>query len=152
MGVTDPLVGQINDELDRALAGPVGSLLGADLAEAVRDRLRSRRDSIAGQLRSGDDQEVAGTVLDLLGAIWGEADPPEAWWRTPLGRACAASLGRDDSEAVTYGVAAARLGVARGTVSTWVQRGTLDRHPDGGVTSASVFARLARPGPGEGRR
>jgi hypothetical protein len=35
------------------------------------------------------------------------------------------------------------LGVVRGTVSQMVARGTLDRHPDGGVLRSSVLARLA---------
>jgi len=53
-------------------------------------------------------------------------------------------LGTDDAEAVTYSVAAAMLGVTKGTASTLVQRGRLDRHPDGGITRASVFIRLVR--------
>ena len=32
----------------------------------------------------------------------------------------------------------------RGTVAQMVHRGTLDRHPDGGVLRSSVMARLAR--------
>lgn len=59
-------------------------------------------------------------------------------------RVCARSLGRDDAEAITHSVAAAMLGVHPGTVAQLVHRGTLDRHPDGGILRASVLQRLAR--------
>lgn len=36
------------------------------------------------------------------------------------------------------------LGVSRGTIAQLVSRGTLARHPDGGVQAASVVARLVR--------
>ena len=36
------------------------------------------------------------------------------------------------------------LGVHPGTVAQLVHRGTLDRHPDGGILRASVLQRLAR--------
>ena len=66
------------------------------------------------------------------------------WWRTPLGRVCARSLGHDTADAVTHSTAAAMLGIKVGSVGPMVHRGYLDRHPDGGVTRSSVLARLAR--------
>ena len=38
----------------------------------------------------------------------------------------------------------ADTGVTPGTVAQLVHRGTLDRHPDGHITRASVLMRLAR--------
>lgn len=142
---------QLADELDRAIAAPAGSLLGLDLGELVHDRIASRSTLLAHQLcQDGDDRLAAETVIDVMAALWPSCEPEDAgeagWWRTPLGRMCARSLGRDDSDSVTYSVAAAMLGVARGTVSTLVSRGTLDRHPDGGITRASVLLRAARLG------
>lgn len=56
-------------------------------------------------------------------------------------------MGRDDA-CVTQADAAAMLGVSRGTIAQLVSRGTLARHPDGGVDRAAVIARmLARSAP-----
>src|SRR5690606_38857728 len=108
--MSDRLVGQIRDELERALVLPVDALLGHDLAEQLRRRIRDRAPLHAAVLRGGDDDEAAELVIDLMNLLWpvapehaGRAD----WWRTPLGRVCAASLGRDDAEAVSHSVAAA---------------------------------------------
>ena len=142
---------QLGDELDRATAAPAGTLLGLDLAELLAERIQTRADLLAHQLcQDGDDRLAAQTVIDIMAALWPSCSPEDCgqaeWWRTPLGRMCARSLGHSDSDAVTYSVAAAMLGVARGTVSTLASRGTLDRHPDGGITRASVLLRLARLG------
>lgn len=94
-----------------------------------------------------DDRLAAETVRDLIWALWRDADPPAEWWRTPLGRLCARSVDYGDSDSVTRSVAAAMLGVHPGTVAQLAHRGTLDRHPDGGITRASVLLRIAtRPG------
>lgn len=152
--LVDDVERQIADELDRALAGPVSSLMGMDLGEMVRRRLGERARMLAGQLsQDTDDRLAAETVIDLMGCLWPHMSPEECgqadWWRTPLGRLCARSLGRDDAEAVTRHVAAAMLGVSPGTVAQLVARGSLDRHPDGGITRASVMARLVRLHPPE---
>lgn len=140
---------QVTDELDRALASPAGSLLGLDIADQIRRRVKDRAWQVAWQVRQNEDDALAAeTVIDLMSALWPNCAPEEcgeaAWWRTPLGRVCARSLGRDDSDSVTRSVAAAMLGVHPGTVAQMTHRGTLDRHPDGGVTRASVLLRLAR--------
>lgn len=41
-------------------------------------------------------------------------------------------------------VGPAMLGLRRGTVGVMASRGTLDKHPDGGITRASVLMRLGR--------
>lgn len=142
--MTSQISAQLTDELDARLVGPVRDLLGLDLAETLTTRLRERAPMLAAQLATGDDRLAAATRVDVLHALWGDADPDSDWWRTPVGRLCARSVGRDDADAVSHSVAAAMLGVTRGTVSQLVHRGTLDRHPDGGVTRASVLMRLAR--------
>lgn len=60
-----------------------------------------------------------------------------------MGSGLAASLG-DDGGAWTHQHAADVLGVSRGTVAQLVSRGTLARHPDGGVVRGSALARLCR--------
>lgn len=101
------------------------------------------------QLASDDDRLAAQTCIDVMNTLWPHGAPEQVndaeWWQSPLGRLCARSLGRDDAESVSQYVAAAMLGVTRGTVAQMVTRGTLDRHPDGGVLRASVLQRLGRP-------
>ena len=66
------------------------------------------------------------------------------WWRSPVGRLCARALAPGETGAVTYAAAALMLGVRKGTVGVMASRGTLDKHPDGGITRASVLARIGR--------
>lgn len=138
------LLSQLVDELDARLVGPVRSLLGLDLADQLADRLTARAPMLVGQLTSGDDRLVAETVIDVMLALWGQADPPEEWWRTPLGLRCAASLAGQRDGAFSRASAARMLGVTVGTVDQLAHRGTLERHPDGGLTAGSVLARVAR--------
>lgn len=145
MGLTAQLV----DELDRALAGPVRSLLDHTTADRLTDAIKGRASMWAAVLTDEThEDEAAELVLDLMTTLWPHADPEQVgrvdWWRTPLGLAVARSVGREDAESVTHHVAAAMLGISRGAVGTMVHRRTLDRHPDGGVLRASVLQRLAR--------
>lgn len=98
--------------------------------------------------QDNDDQLAAEACTTILNALWPDTSPEHVdrgdWWRTPLGRLCARTLGRNDTDAVTQSVAAAMLGVTRGTIAQMVHRGTLDRHPDGGVLRSSILQRLAR--------
>lgn len=140
---SDALAEQLADELVRIAAG-LASLLAPDCHAELTHRAEQAAGRISAQLRSGDDHLAAETVIDLAcaGVV---PDPPAAeWWATPLGRAVARSVGHPSADAVSHSVAAAMLGVHRGTVAQLVHRGSLDRHPDGGVTTASVRARLAR--------
>lgn len=66
------------------------------------------------------------------------------WWRSPVGRLCARALAPGETGAVTYAASALMLGVRKGTVGVMASRGTLDKHPDGGITRASVLARIGR--------
>lgn len=146
MTALDAVAAQLVDELG-AVARAVGDVAGLDVAALVEARLDHRCAVLAAELCSDDDRLAAEAVLTVMCARWPDgADAPPGWWHTPVGRAVARSVGRDDTDAVTHSVAAAMLGVTRGTVAQLVHRpsGGLDRHPDGGVTRASVLARLAR--------
>lgn len=139
-----PLEEQVAAELDQA-AWPLVSLLGTDLADLARERVAVQARVLAAQLaQDSDDRLAAQTVIDLMAVLWPRCDPDPEWWRTPLGRAVARSAGREGSEAITYSVAAAMLGVHPGTVAQMAHRGNLEKHPEGGITRASVLARLAR--------
>lgn len=137
---------QLTDELG-ASARALGDVLGMDLLMMMEDRIESACTRLAAELCSEDDRLAAESVLTVMCARWPDGtEPPPEWWRTPVGRMVARSVGRDDAESVTRSVAAAILGVAPGTVAQLVHRGTLDRHPDGGITRASVLMRIARLG------
>lgn len=112
--------------------------------QQIAESSRSLVDDMA-----GEDMGVAlGACRAVMQLAWPQAEPEDIgqadWWRTPLGRLCARALGRSDAGSVSYGVAAAMLGVSRGTVGTMVARGTLGRHDDGGVARAAVLRRLGR--------
>lgn len=118
-------------------------------ADPLRSQITAVARTVAAQLAQHDDDRLsAQTCIDLMCALWPHAAPEDVgradWWRTPLGRLCARSLGREDAETVTQHVAAAMLGVTRGTVSTMVTRGTLPQGPDGGVLRSAVLARIGR--------
>lgn len=140
------------DQLSReagAVASALGPFLGVDLTLVVEAAITQRAGSIAVELSQDvDDRLAAEACLTVMCLLWPHASPEDCghadWWQTPLGRLCARSLGRDDAESVTHSVAAAMLGVQRGTIAQLVSRGHLDRHPDGGVLRSSVLARLGR--------
>lgn len=133
---------QIRHELGATLADPVGCLLGLDLDTAIRTRINERVEWIAATVARGADHERAELVIDIMNALFGDGEPPIEWWGTPLGQACAGSLGVDTAEAVSQSVAGAILGVTRGTIAQMLARGgthCLERHPDGGIVLASVL-------------
>lgn len=136
------LEGQVRDELHQ-VGWRLGPLLGLDIVDQVDQRTTDRADMLASMLTGGDDHQAAEVCVDLMACLWPHCDPPPGWWRTPLGRAVAASAGMDGSEAVAMSVAAAMLGVSPGRATQLADAGKLDRHPDGGVTRASVTARIA---------
>ncbi len=134
--------GQLIDELSGAVwrLTPVLPQICPFDDEVLRGHIAARSAWIAALLVSDDtdDGERAGTVVDLLHAIWGSADPPPDWWATTLGAACAMSLGSDHVVSWTHSVAAAWLGVTTGTIATLAHRGTIAKHPDGGLVPADV--------------
>lgn len=142
MTFTEQIANQLQDELQVIF----DSLVPFVGTEPTFTPLRI--DVVAAELATGNDDVAAEATTSIMLALWPSAAPEECgnaeWWVTPLGRACARSLGNDDAEAVSYGVAASMLTVSRGSISSYVARGSLDRHPDGGVVRASVMQRLAR--------
>jgi hypothetical protein len=99
-------------------------------------------------VQTDNDRLAAQTVIDLMVLLWPHCAPENCgraeWWLTPLGQMCGRSLARDDAASLTQETAARMLGVARGTIATLLHRGTLARHPDGGVSRAAVLDRLVR--------
>lgn len=124
---------QLEDSLG-AQADAWGALLGADLAQALRDRIDANADAILAEV------DAASTAIALLTVLWGSGEIPAFWWGTPLGRAVRAQ----SPQGVTQAQAAEILGVTRGTISQLVSRGTLERTADGHVSLACVLDRLER--------
>lgn len=119
--------------------------VGLDEHEAGSHALAARAELAATQLTGDDLALAAETCLDVLGALFAPGDPPDEWWRTPLGRACARTYGYAD-ESVTQATAARLLGVGRARVGQLLGAGKLDRTPDGGVLRGSVMRRIAADG------
>lgn len=143
-------VDQLCDELEtRAFA-----LRGLGLAfcdpfdELALSQIKVASERLISQLTQDDDDHLsAQTAIDIMATLWPDALPEQCgkadWWQSELGRFIARAAGHDQGEAVTYAVAAAMLGLARGSIGVMIQRGQLDRHPDGGVLRSSVLQRLS---------
>lgn len=133
------LTDQIADELGQ-IASALGALLGPDMAIDLERRIAQLAPVLAAQLTQDiDDRLAAQTVIDLMAVL---GDRPAAWYgQTPLGRIVARSTGHTFSESVSYSAAAAMLGVSRTRIQQLLAAGTLDRHPEGGVSTASIIAR-----------
>ncbi|NKE59163.1 hypothetical protein FXN61_21035 [Lentzea sp. PSKA42] len=117
----------------------------ADLDE-LREQVRIDAEMWAAQLLGEDDALARRVVIRLMAVLYpGDApfDPPDTWWATPLGRVTARRAGHPSKEGVSFAVAGAMLGITRQGVHDLVSRNKLLRHPDGGVTVASIRARLS---------
>ncbi|MFD2795466.1 hypothetical protein ACFS27_18050 [Promicromonospora vindobonensis] len=135
--------------VERRIIDPLEILLGSGEAVGpVRDRSRIEAEVWAAQLLGPDDELAVHTASRLIAALFpadGPFDPPAEWWGTAFGRVVARRVGHPGRGAVPYSVAAAMLGITRQGVHDLVKRSKLERHPDGGVTTSSVQARLNRP-------
>lgn len=140
------LAGQLVELARRRLLDPLEILTGDDdLVRPLRERIRADAEMWAAQLLGQDDRQARHTGSRLIGAFYpgdGPFEMPAEWWATPLGQAVARRIGHPERAAVSYPVAAAMLGITRQGVHDLVRRGKLDRDSGGGVTAASVQARL----------
>ncbi|WP_157244759.1 hypothetical protein [Nonomuraea typhae] len=135
--------------VERRITDPLEILFGsAEQVEPIRKQLRVEAEVWAAQLLGPDHALAVRTAARLIAAAFpgdGPFDPPDAWWRTAFGRAVARRAGHPGREAVPFATAGAMLGITRQGVHDLVKRNKLDRHPDGGVTTRSVHARLNQP-------
>lgn len=135
--------GRLVDPLEILLDDP--PLLGP-----IHDRVRGDAEMWAAQLLGSDDALATATAARLIGALYpghpgDEAfDPPASWWASPFGRVVLRRIGHPARERVSYAAAGAMLGITRQGVHDLIARGKLRRHPDGGVTTASVRDRANR--------
>jgi hypothetical protein len=142
------LIEQLVRLIDIRLLDPLEVLLDGDEAvDAVRALVRARATGWAGSMLGPDDRAAVGTLMRVVSTLYpgdGPFQPPLDWWRSPLGRVLARRVGHPTAGSVPYSVAGAMLGITRQGVHDLVSRGKLERHPEGGVTPASVRARLVQ--------
>ena len=147
----DAIRGSTHEDLAQHLASLISSRLLDPLEILVGDtrdlrpRVEADARAWAKTLLGDDDQPARLLAIRLVSALYpsdSAFEPPSEWWSTPLGRVVAWRAGHPWAEAVSYSVAGAMLGVTRQGVHDLVRRGKLARHPEGGVTTASVRARI----------
>ncbi|PSK85975.1 hypothetical protein CLV63_13734 [Murinocardiopsis flavida] len=128
------------------LLDPLSILFESDIAtDPMRRRVARDSEAWAALLLGPDRERAVHTAVRMIAVLYpGDApfDPPEHWWRTPLGRVVARRLGHPAADRVPFAVAGAMLGITRQGVHDLVKRQKLAQHPDGGVTTASIRARL----------
>lgn len=141
------LAQHLREVIDARLLDPLEILLeSADAVAGTRGQIAERACDWAQDVLGTDERRAVAAISRLIAALYpgdGPFDPPAEWWRTPLGQAVVRRIGHPFAEAVSYPVAGAMLGITRQFVHNLAGRGKLERHPDGGVTVASVRARLA---------
>lgn len=145
-----PTEDQLRDHLvqlvDARCVDPLEILLqDADIAANLRARIRECADAWARAMLDADEDTARQTIIRTIAALYPSDrpfDPPADWWRTPLGQVAARRVGHPTADRVPYSVAGAMLGISRQGVHDLITRGKLARHPDGGVTPASVRERL----------
>lgn len=144
----EELTRQLVRVVEIRLLDPIEILLeDGETAGALQRMVRAKATRWAALLLGEDDQTAALTAARLIAALYpGDTafEPPADWWRTPFGRVVAHRLGHPSTQAVSYSVAGAMLGITRQGVHDLVSRGKLARHPDGGVLVDSIRARLNR--------
>jgi hypothetical protein len=140
------LADQLIRLIDVRLVDPLDVLLdGHGAVRSARAAIGGRAGIWAHRLLHGSDAEAAGLIARFVASLYpGDRgfDPPAAWWGTPLGRVVVWRVGHPGADAVSYATAGAMLGITRQGVHDLVQRGKLQRHPDGGVVPDSVRARF----------
>ncbi|WP_206793843.1 hypothetical protein [Amycolatopsis sp. MtRt-6] len=140
------LTAQLLSLAETRLLDPLEILLESEL-ESVRSRLAERAGAWAAHMLGADAELATRTAIRLVSVLYpgdGPFDPPAEWWRTPLGIVVAWRAGHPGADAISYAVAGAMLGVSKQAVHDLVNRGKLDRHADGGVTTASVHDRISQ--------
>lgn len=145
----EDLVVQLLELVDERLLRPLGALLESTAIDSLRRLVGLNAKTWAARLLDPDEDVAAAAAVHLLTSLYGAGpfDPPRDWWRTPLGLVVLRRLGHPTAARVSYATAGAMLGISRQGVHDLAARGKLERHPDGGVTTASVRRRaLAHSG------
>ncbi|MER7012710.1 hypothetical protein ABT324_14925 [Saccharopolyspora sp. NPDC000359] len=140
------LAGELRRLVTTRLLDPLSILLESDTAtNELQRQVEQQAAQWAATMLGPDQQAAAHACSRALAALFpsdGPFAPPDPWWRTPLGRVVARRLGHPGADHVPFSTAGAILGITRQGVHDLVNRGKLERHPDGGVRTASIRARL----------
>ncbi|NDL59579.1 hypothetical protein F7O44_21135 [Phytoactinopolyspora sp. XMNu-373] len=144
------LVEDLIQQVTTRLLDPLAILLDDDAITGICERTRIDAEVWAAQLLGGDEHRATETATRLIAALFADDqvfDPQPRWWATPFGRAVLHSIGHPAREHVTFAAAGAMLGISRQGVHDLLTRDKLQRHPDGGVTTASIRARSIQRNP-----
>lgn len=136
------LVEQLRTEVGQVVFGLMSLLGPTEDMLLLEQTVDSRAQMWAAALLGDDDHLAAETVTDLVNVLWPRSEPTPDWWRTPLGRAAARSVGHPGAEVVSYSVAGAMLGCSKQNITKLLAAGRLTKGPTGGVTTASVREEL----------
>lgn len=145
-----PTAGELAADLTRLITSrlldPLEIVLDdIEITAALQGRVALRATHLAAELLAPDAAAARLAGIRLIAVLHpGDEpfDPPEHWWRTPLGQVVARRVGFPGADGVPVAVAAAMLGVSRQFVHDLMNRGKLDRRPDGTVGVDSVRARI----------
>lgn len=139
--VAEVVAAQLRDELGRRADEVARCLAPCPPPEPVGTRHPWRRDAataIATWLCSNDDDVATLVSIELVEALWPQCDAPLRWWRSPLGRVIARTLGHPTADSVSESIAALVLNTDVAEIDNLLSTGALEVHPDGGVTVASI--------------
>ncbi|MDL4813626.1 hypothetical protein [Actinomadura opuntiae] len=135
---------QLVAEIEARFLAPLDALLdGTEPLAVLRRRLDADAQMWATRMLGPDEAQARSAAAQVL-AVVRPFDPPPDWWGTPFGRVVLRLIGHPARESVSRSVAGAMLGITRQGVQDLVNRGKLTRHPDGGVSVASIRARANR--------
>jgi hypothetical protein len=134
---------QLAEGIEAASLGRMERFLGLhEVFASLRERLPRAAREIVAQMSSDDDRVAEQSSAKVFAILFNRSKRiPDDFWATPLGRLMAKSAGHPSLDEVPYSVAAAMLGVSKTRIQQLVEAGKLERHPGGGITSASVRLR-----------
>jgi hypothetical protein len=138
----DVLRAVVTEQLREEIGGVDLSMapLHGDHYDRTVDRVHAAAQTWTNHLLGDDPEVVMLTSAIVMNAIRAHAEPPAAWWSTPLGRVVAISIGRSTTaRAVSRPVASAMLDCTLEDVEMLLTVGALTAADGGEVTVASII-------------
>lgn len=121
-------------------------LLTDDNLAAIDQAITQACDRIIDALEDPDTWPAGAATApgEVIATLHPTGQPPNVWWRTPLGR-LVAGRGVPADRGISHADAATILDVHAGTIATLASRGTIPKAADGtGLSLTAVLARLIR--------
>ncbi len=140
----DDIRSQLLIELSETVA-TVAAFLGPTMGLELFHHTERILDDLTDRLSSMDPDDVEEATDIIRRALWSRCDPPMDWWRSPVGRVCAGTFGRQGPP-ISVNDAATVLGVSRTWVYSLLNDGVLVMAEGRrkGVDRASLMGELKR--------